>query len=69
MSFLPINAFPLGANLEGKFDSDESGWKASFTPFGIKPNTPPGVLFLERVELEVWWVGGRQAVQLSRGRI
>ncbi len=46
---------PLGANLEGTFDSDESGWRASFTPYDVKRTNVPGSLILERVEMEIWW--------------
>jgi general secretion pathway protein I len=37
------------------------GWRARFTPFEKPPAAGPGVPFLERIELKIWWSsGGRE---------
>ena len=36
----------------------QAGWRARFTPFEMTPKPPPGALFLERVQLEIWWTTG-----------
>jgi len=36
----------------------QAGWHARFTPFEMTPKAPPGALFLERVQLEIWWTTG-----------
>ena len=36
------------------------GWRAKLAPFEMPPNAGPGVPFLERVELEIWWMNGNQ---------
>jgi general secretion pathway protein I len=38
----------------------QAGWRARFTPFEMVPKAPPGSLFLERVQLEIWWTTGDQ---------
>jgi general secretion pathway protein I len=32
------------------------GWRARLTPFEMPPNAGPGVPFLERIQLEIWWM-------------
>jgi general secretion pathway protein I len=64
---------PFEGNVEGQFGGDQtggipSGWRASVKPFDVPPNAAPGVIVLERVALEVWWVplnGARRAIQLE----
>jgi general secretion pathway protein I len=55
---------PLGATLDGKFDSaadgSETGWNARITPFNAPPDTSPGTHIIERIELEIWWTSGNQ---------
>lgn len=34
------------------------GWIARVTPFEIPPKAAPPTAFLERVELEIWWMNG-----------
>ena len=64
---------PFEGNVEGQFGRDQSGgipsgWRASVMPFDVPPNAAPGVIVLERVALEVWWMplnGGRRSIQLE----
>lgn len=59
---------PPGAEIEGTFDSKESGidpdnpagWRARFSNFELGQPVGPGAPILERVELEVWWMSGGQ---------
>jgi general secretion pathway protein I len=49
--------------LEGPFDAAlmggvEAGWRAQATVFDAPRHVTPGILVLERVELEVWWMAG-----------
>ncbi|HEV2686924.1 MAG TPA: prepilin-type N-terminal cleavage/methylation domain-containing protein [Bryobacteraceae bacterium] len=34
------------------------GWRARLTPFEKPPGAGPGVPFLERIELQIWWQSG-----------
>lgn len=36
------------------------GWQARLSPFEMPPGAGPGTPFLERVELQVWWMNGPQ---------
>lgn len=45
---------PLDTVLQG------NGWRAKLTAFEMPPRPMPGVPFLERLELEVWWMAGDQ---------
>jgi general secretion pathway protein I len=36
------------------------GWRARLTPFEIPKGGPIGQPFVERVELEIWWMNGTQ---------
>ena len=36
------------------------GWRARITPFEAPPGAGVGTPFLERVELEIWWMNGEQ---------
>jgi general secretion pathway protein I len=38
----------------------EMGWLARLTPFEVPKGGAPGRPFIERVELEVWWMNGAQ---------
>jgi general secretion pathway protein I len=56
---------PRLAPLEGRFDAEaasglEGGWRAQLTVFEAPPNAGPGSAALERLELEVWWMRGRE---------
>ena len=51
---------PFQGDLQGEFDSQQSGgipsgWRASIRPFDAPPNAGPGTVILEQVALEVWW--------------
>lgn len=43
------------------------GWRARVTPFEIPTGAAPGTPFLERVELEIWWMenGRRRTFSLE----
>jgi general secretion pathway protein I len=42
-------------------DGMQMGWIARLTPFEIPPGArAPGMPFIERVELEIWWMNGAQ---------
>lgn len=58
---------PKGAVLEGEWDPAlvgvTGGWKALLTPFERQPQSGPGALALDRLQVEVWWTnGGRRRV-------
>ncbi len=36
------------------------GWRARITPFEMTPAAGVGAPFLERIELEIWWMYGEQ---------
>jgi len=38
----------------------EMGWVARLTPFEVSRGLAPGDPFLERIELEIWWMNGSQ---------
>jgi general secretion pathway protein I len=37
-----------------------TGWRARITPFEMLPGASIGSTFLERIELEIWWMYGEQ---------
>jgi general secretion pathway protein I len=55
---------PKGTELQGEFNPAvvgvNGGWRARITPFERAPNAAPGNLGMDRVEVEVWWLAGRQ---------
>jgi general secretion pathway protein I len=56
---------PKGAPFEGTWGPEVTagqriGWRARITPFEMAPGASPGAQFLERIELEVWWMNGEQ---------
>jgi len=38
----------------------QMGWRARITPFEMTPGAGVGAPFLERIELEIWWMYGEQ---------
>ena len=55
---------PGGQILTGAFDPRqtgeiEAGWRARISVFE-KPPTPQGVFLIDRIELEVWWMSGKE---------
>jgi general secretion pathway protein I len=36
----------------------EAGWRARVTPFELPAGRAPGMMALERIELEIWWTAG-----------
>jgi hypothetical protein len=54
---------PRDQIIEGMFDpalmgGTRGGWRARLTIFELPPNPQPQSGFVERVELEVWWMSG-----------
>jgi general secretion pathway protein I len=66
-------SLPFDGSVEGPFDRDQSGsvpsgWRAALKPFDVPPEAGPGVVILQRVALEVWWMpaeGTRRSIQLE----
>jgi general secretion pathway protein I len=63
---------PKGIPVEGTWEpaitaGREMGWRARITPFETPVGAPPGTPFLERVELQVWWIsdGRRRTFELE----
>jgi len=55
---------PGGTVVSGDFDPAQTGgvdagWRARRTPFEAQPNASAGQVALERIELEIWWMSGR----------
>src|ERR1700680_2672757 len=60
---LIANGLPKLATFEGTWGQEVTGglnigWRARLTPFEMPPGATPGLPFLERVELEIWWMSG-----------
>jgi general secretion pathway protein I len=53
---LTTTQLPRGTVLEGPWEY--GGWRARVTPFESLPNSGPGSLVLDRIELELWWMSG-----------
>lgn len=54
-----------GVPFEGTWDPEvtggsDMGWRARITPFEIPKGGGAGKPFVERVELEIWWMNGPQ---------
>lgn len=60
---LIANGLPKGSTFEGGWDpgvtgGEQMGWRARLSPFEKAPGAAPGQPFLERVQLEIWWMSG-----------
>lgn len=58
-------ALPKLVPIEGVWEPELSGglrigWRARFTPFETLQHPGPGMPYLERVELEIWWMNGEK---------
>ncbi len=42
-----------------------AGWMAQITPFEMPSTKGPGTPFLERIELQIWWMNGEKRRTLS----
>jgi hypothetical protein len=54
-----------GTQVGGEFDPQkfggmEGGWQARLSDFERPPSPGPGQLILERIELQIWWMAGKQ---------
>jgi general secretion pathway protein I len=63
---------PKLSTIEGSWGPEVAGniglgWRARLTPFEMPPGAGPGMAFLERIQLEVWWTGsgGRRTLTLE----
>ena len=64
------NGLPKLIPFQGTWDRDvtggvDMGWRARLTPFERPTGAGPGAAFLERIELEIWWMNGSQRRSLS----
>ena len=62
---LIANKLPKLTPFEGIWDAEvagdlKSGWRARIAPFEMPPTAGPGTPYLERVELEIWWMNGEK---------
>jgi len=69
---LTAEKLPLLAPLEGSWGPETTGglamgWQARLTPFEMLPGSGPGSPFLERIELDIWWLdaGKRRTFSLE----
>ena len=56
-------AAPRNQDFGGEFDPKltsgvKTGWRARVSPFEAPPGAGPGVIDVDRVELEIWWMQG-----------
>lgn len=56
---------PRNAVVQGTFDTSltggmQAGWAAHLTMFEMPPAPAPGMLALEHVQLEIWWMAGAE---------
>jgi general secretion pathway protein I len=61
---------PRNVVISGAFDPAmagglEAGWRAQLSNFELPPNPAPGMLALDRLEVEIWWKSGEQQRTLS----
>jgi general secretion pathway protein I len=62
---LIANGLPKLTTFEGTWGDEltagiKMGWRARLSPFEMPPNAGAGTPFLERIELEIWWMSGDQ---------
>ena len=43
----------------------KAGWRARLSPFEMPSTAGPGTPYLERVELEIWWMNGEKRRTLN----
>ena len=56
---------PRGTPFEGTWQPEvtggqEIGWRAQLTPFEMPKGSGPGIPFLERIQLQIFWKSGSQ---------
>ena len=67
---LIANKLPKLTPFEGTWEPDiagdlRAGWRARLSPFEMPPTAGPGTPYLERVELEIWWMNGEKRRTLN----
>jgi type II secretion system protein I len=55
---MTVRRLPKGVPVEGAFEGASGGWRARVTPFEMVRGSGPGSSYLERIELEIWWMNG-----------
>lgn len=66
MNDLVVNPMlPRNSVITGDFDPAQTGgvnagWRARATLFEKPPSAGPGTVALQRIELEIWWMSGRE---------
>ena len=67
---LPKLVFIEGRWNPGYTGGKETGWRARIQPWETLPSKSAGMLALDRVELEIWWMvgGNRRTFQLDAVR-
>ena len=63
-------AAPRNQDLAAEFDPAltggvRTGWRARVTPFEATPGASGSLWDLDRVELEIWWIGGQSRHSFS----
>jgi hypothetical protein len=61
---------PRNGVVQGDFDPSitgglQAGWRAQLTMFEMPPAPSPGLLALEQIRLEVWWMSGKERRTLA----
>ena len=57
---ITVRRLPKGAPFGGAIEGAPGGWRARVTPFEMPRGAGPGSFYLERIELEIWWMNGDQ---------
>jgi general secretion pathway protein I len=62
---LIATGLPKGVPFDGTWGPEatgggDMGWRARLTPFEVPKGAAAGSIFVERVELEIWWMSGPQ---------
>lgn len=55
---MTVRRLPKGAPLAGTIEGAPGGWRARVTPFEMARGSGPGSFYIERIELEIWWMNG-----------
>jgi general secretion pathway protein I len=62
---LVATKLPKLTPFEGTWDTELTGgqpmgWRARLSPYEMPPSAAPGAPFLERIQLEIWWMNRDQ---------
>ncbi len=61
---------PKNTPLEGGWGPEvagdlKAGWRAEITPFELPPTPGPGMPYIERIQVEIWWMNGEKRRTLA----